>query len=185
MLTLTDILKYITGEQSKNGEELSIYDFYQEPLGLSKEECFHCIWHSCYAFLILLTLHAARFQWPKSWYDRKNKYCTSCYDEMFSEPLSYAANDSDSCARSVLIAKYGNTLSNLLYLASGLCITRSVVMTWDANVYALADGLFGINLLLLSLFSTIWHAANYNKEHYFDLWTMVIDIICMFAGEFV
>ena len=40
------------------------------------------------------------------------------------------------------------------------------------NAYRWSDGLFGLNLVLLSIFSTLWHAANYNKEHYLDLWAM-------------
>ena len=40
------------------------------------------------------------------------------------------------------------------------------------NTFILADGLFGIMLLVLSLASTVWHGSNGPNSHYVDLWSM-------------
>ena len=133
------------------------------------------------AFALLVAGHFAGFTWPKRWYDREaNPRATVCYDEMFAEPLSVFANlgrrNKHGYGRPrPLISRWGNTLSNGLYLAGGLCVVQQstiTVTTTSAYPFRWADGLFGCNLLLLAFFSTLWHGANYNKEHYLDLWAM-------------
>jgi len=100
--------------------------------------------------------------WPRHW-DVDN---TTCYEEMFSEPSRLGR----------LVRRPGNTLSNFLYLYCAFCILLSVlqmiVNPVVENIFIVADGLFGIMLLILSIASTTWHGSNAVNSHYIDLWSM-------------
>ncbi len=165
----------INSNDNNTKNEDSFLTVTSRALQLSENQIQTNFWYACIAFGFLILLHMLGLHWPKTWYDEKtNKYATSCYDEMFGEPLSCSVI-APSSKRPVLIARWGNTISNLFYLVTGICVTHSVWLCSDdtaTNPFYVSDGLFGINLLLLSIFSTIWHSANYNKEHYLDLWAM-------------
>ena len=163
---MCDLLQYLTNETGK--EEFSMLSISSVAFNLTEEQIQAHAIHAISAFTILLVAHFSGIvHWPKHWYDSKtNKYATSCYDEMFAEPLS-------STQRPVLISRLGNTISNWFYLLLALCVTHSNLFTsWESNPYSAADLLFGVNLCFLSLFSVLWHATNYNKVHYLDLWAM-------------
>jgi len=150
----------------------SFLETYMTALVLTEAQLRQNLYMAALAFLALVAAHCAGVHWPGHWYDRStNKYATSCYDEMFAEPLASLGLESQGRGRR-LIARWGNTLSNGSYLVAALCVARSVCATWHSNKYAYADALFGLNLMLLTVFSTLWHATNYNKIHYLDLWAM-------------
>jgi len=48
---------------------------------------------------------------------------------------------------------------------------------YTENIFWLSDGLFGIMILLLSIFSFLWHATNAPFVHYMDLWSMDSSIL--------
>ena len=126
------------------------------------------------ALLILDVLSGcvSRISWPAAWHCEN----TRCYDEMFCEPARANA----------LVRRPGNAYSNCLYLFDA-CI---VLVSIDASSpFALADALFGGMLLLLSIFSTLWHASHAPKVHYLDLWAMdsciaylLVRIACVGGG---
>lgn len=105
--------------------------------------------------------------WPRHW-DVGNRIC---YEAMFSEPTRLGK----------LLRRPGNTLSNFIYLYCAFCVLLSVLqmMVYPVveNVFIVADGLFGIMLLILSIASTIWHGSNAPNSHYIDLWSMDCSII--------
>ena len=171
MPSLDVILQYIINDAQQLQVDEGLLAVSARVLHLSEEQLMTHLYDSLMGFVVLSLLHIIGVTWPRKWYDKKiNKYATICYDEMFAEPLS--CYETSTGERPVLIARWGNTISNAFYVASGICVTHSVYISQDINLYYLADGLFGINLLLLAVFSTVWHAANYNKEHYLDLWAM-------------
>ena len=123
-----------------------------------------------YGVLIILDILsecAPSIRWPSSWHCEN----TLCYDQMFCEPMRAKA----------LLRRPGNTLSNMIYLFTALLILSSC----RASPFALADGLFATMLLLLAIFSTLWHSSHAPKVHYMDLWAMdscivylVVRILC-------
>jgi hypothetical protein len=146
------------------------------------------LWHfrlACVPFVLLICAHFLGAVWPARWYDAAaNPHAVATYEEMFSEPLS---QPDPKGQRRFLIARWGNTLSNFVYFATSTTILHSVASTWGSSSapYSWADGLFGLNLLLLSVFSVVWHGSNYNKEHYLDLWAMdhaILYLILRFAA---
>lgn len=122
---------------------------------------------SCY--VLLLAADWSGMKWP---FDTSNNLC---YNEMFSEP-----------GRASLVARVGNTYSNILFLFGGLCVLLAVpsVLFW------VSDAMFGIMLVLLAIFSTLWHSTNAAWTQYPDLWAMEACIIylilrCACTGLFV
>jgi len=100
--------------------------------------------------------------WPKRW----NVDNMICYEEMFLEPTRLGR----------FLRRPGNALSNFIYFYGASCVLLSALRTFlnpvAESIFVLADVLFGIMLLLLSISSTIWHASNAPDSHYVDLWTM-------------
>lgn len=96
-------------------------------------------------------------QWPVSW----NTQDSLCYNDMFCEPTR----------RGKLVGHLGNTYSNLIYLFGSLCVLTSAC-TSSGNPFWVADGLFGIMLLILAGCSVVWHASNARRSQYPDLWSM-------------
>eukprot|EP01006_Ploeotia_vitrea_P007145 TRINITY_DN16150_c0_g1_i1.p1 TRINITY_DN16150_c0_g1~~TRINITY_DN16150_c0_g1_i1.p1 ORF type:complete len:287 (-),score=29.00 TRINITY_DN16150_c0_g1_i1:109-969(-) len=87
--------------------------------------------------------------------------------------------------RNKLVSHVGNTYSNIVYLFAGICVLLSCCLgvTTDAageptttggggGVFWLPDAVFGVMLMLLGLFSVLWHSSNAPKSHYPDLFTM-------------
>jgi hypothetical protein len=187
ILCLSEFLMYLTNTTTAittNHNNIvislkSLLDVYTKTLNIEEDNIIKHFYVSIGIFLVFLILHFCRISWPLKWYHKiNNKYSTSCYDEMFAEPLSSIDLMPHKKGRgSRLIARMGNTLSNVSYLFTALVVCDSA-WNWSANdngnnnIYHLADKLFGINLILLSFFSTLWHSTNYNKEHYLDLWAM-------------
>ena len=174
-LFVTEFLMYLTNTKGGIQEGMTPKELLftcTKALKLTSDQILYHLNTSIVVFSLLVLVHYLGFNWPQHWYDATiNKYSTSCYDEMFVEPLS--SSDLFYRGRGTrIIARMGNTLSNISYLFAALCVTHTAMATWSNNLYCYADTLFGINLLLLSLFSTLWHAANYNKQHYLDLWVM-------------
>ena len=97
------------------------------------------------------------YPWPASW--KTNN--TVCYHDMFSEPSRLGC----------VLRRPGNTLSNVNYLLSSLCVLASIG-EGTPSAFWIADGLFVIMLLLLAVFSTIWHASNAPWSQYDDIWSM-------------
>jgi hypothetical protein len=94
------------------------------------------------------------YPWPSSWKVEN----TICYNEMFCEPTRWGR----------FLRRPGNTLSNVTYLLSSL----SVLMASPKSVFWMSDILFGLMLLILSVFSTLWHASNAPWSQYVDIWSM-------------
>ncbi len=97
--------------------------------------------------------------WPAS----LNTSNFDCYHDMFCEPTR----------KSSLIRRPGNTYSNFVYFFTGICVFLSVQNERSHNPFYVADAMFGLMLLLLSLFSVLWHGSNSTTiVHYCDLWSM-------------
>jgi hypothetical protein len=94
------------------------------------------------------------YPWPSSWKTEN----IICYNEMFCEPTRLGR----------LLRRPGNTLSNVTYLLSSLFVLTSALK----SVFWMSDSLFGVMLLLLSVFSTLWHASNAPWTQYVDIWSM-------------
>jgi len=106
------------------------------------------------AFALLALADLAGLSWPLSWHTHDD----ACYNEMFCEPAR----------KGWLIGHLGNTMSNWVYLYAGICILISA----PSSVFWAADIVFGVNLILLTICSVIWHSSNAPKSHYVDLWSM-------------
>lgn len=99
---------------------------------------------AAYGSLLALDL-CTDLRWPASW----NTHNTRCYDEMFCEPM-----------RRALVRRPGNTFSNALYLHGAVLVGCSA---GRASAFVLADAMFAAMLLLLAVFSTLWHASHAPK----------------------
>jgi hypothetical protein len=95
-----------------------------------------------------------------------------CYDEMFCEPAR---------AGERLVARPGNTYSNVIYLFNGILVTSSALFgsthilgppMREYNHFWASDLFFGVMMICLSGFSVLWHATNLPLAHYPDLWSM-------------
>lgn len=125
-------------------------------------------WHLAISEVVMAALFLAAavgVQWPTSW---RTPAALNTYNEMFCEPRSQG-----------LVGRWGNTASNVLYFAAGRIVLHSASATGFAATFSAPDWLFGIMLLLLSTFSTLWHSSNFNKTHYLDLWAMDHSILYM------
>jgi type IV secretory pathway TrbD component len=97
---------------------------------------------------ILSEFCPATLRWPTAWRCDTRE----CYLEMFCEPTR------EGC----LVRRPGNCYSNVLYMFSGVVVLLSV---WQRpSSMAVADGMFGVMLLVLALLSVIWHASNAPKS---------------------
>lgn len=161
---MASLLRLAHGTASSSARDHAHFlESYTETLSLTEAQLLLNLQVAVAVFALFVVAHFSNLSWPARWYcSTENKYATSCYDEMFAEPLASLELVSRGRGRR-LIARWGNTLSNMSYLFAGLCVSRSVLHTWAANKYALADALFAANLLLLTVFSTLWHSTNYNK----------------------
>ena len=107
-----------------------------------------------------------------------------CYEEMFSEPIRLGR----------LLRSPGNALSNAVYFFGALLIllsaSRSLQLLperfclpcnhsdrYSGSTFLIFDVLFGLDLLILSIASTLWHGSNSTLSHYIDLWSMDCCII--------
>lgn len=101
------------------------------------------------------------FPWPPSW--ETDNYL--CYHDMFAEPTRFGR----------LLRRPANTLSNANFLLSSLAVACSLWgsnTTAATNIFWLADAEFAVMLLLLAIFSTLWHASNAPWVQYLDIWSM-------------
>jgi hypothetical protein len=94
------------------------------------------------------------YPWPASWKTEN----TICYHEMFCEPTRWGS----------LLRRPGNSLSNVTYLLSSLCVFASSMK----SIFRVSDVLFATMLLSLTVFSTLWHASNAPWSQYVDIWSM-------------
>ena len=98
------------------------------------------------------------YPWPNSW--KTDNYL--CYHDMFAEPTRHGW----------LIRRPGNTLSNVNYLVSSLVVFGSSILSDKSNIFWVSDAEFSFMLLMLTIFSTIWHGSNAPWSQYPDLWAM-------------
>ena len=150
-----------------NGDQLQKYayiDMYNLPVILNLDDFqFYVtatiITFMFFSFLIVIDITQIT-QWPESW-NCKN---IQCYYEMFAEPKR----------PNQFIGHLGNTLSNFGYFYTGIIVFISCkeYETYSFTNFLGADLLFGVQLILLAIFSVIWHASNAPISHYFDLWVM-------------
>jgi len=98
------------------------------------------------------------YPWPVSW----NTDNYECYHDMFSEPTRHGR----------LLRRPGNTMSNFTYLFTSLSVFASSWLSKRNNTFWVADTAFAVMLLLLTIFSILWHGCNPTWVHYLDLWSM-------------
>ena len=101
-------------------------------------------------------------RWPARW----RAHGIQCYEEMFCEPTRQPLPATGRGPR--LVAHPGNTYSNFLYLFTGIM----VLLAAPGTAFWMPDAMFGAMLVLLSVFSVVWHACSGAKTHYPDLWAM-------------
>ncbi len=138
--------------------------------GLSLLRLFVCfsLTAGIFTSLVWADIDAAErpLHWPKTWETDNN----ACYDDMFCEPSR----------KHRLIRRPGNTLSNFFYLFSAMVVLASAYSRAFSNekaCFILADVLFGVMMLILSISSTVWHGCNAMWSHGVDLWSMEAVII--------
>ncbi|KAG7357237.1 hypothetical protein IV203_001925 [Nitzschia inconspicua] len=154
---------------ANNHPVFSLLALVSATLGLSifRAHIIVCVSFGVYGLLILTDILSGNAQdsckkqikskthpWPESWTTEN----IICYNEMFCEPTRWGR----------LLRRPGNTLSNVTYLLSSLCIFDSSLR----SAYWMSDLIFAVMLLVLAVFSTLWHASNAPWSQYVDIWSM-------------